>query len=94
MPVPATDLAGENYSAPFTLVCVLVPMLAALGIHFQADTFRQPAIHQSRDLASKRLAPRAVLGLKQQDLFQAASRQIIGPYWLHPRSIGTNPAPE
>src|SRR5229473_8582116 len=58
-------------------------MLAANGIFFQADLLRKPAVHQSRNAASKRLVPSTVLGVGPHDLDYAASRQVVRPEWLH-----------
>ncbi len=58
-------------------------MLTADGIFFQADLLGEPTIHQSRNAASKRLVPSAVLGVGPHDLDNAASGQVVRPKWLH-----------
>ena len=82
-PVPSTHFGEEDGSTPRTLRRIHIILLAANCIFFQANLSSEPAIHQGRSPASKRLVPGAVLGIASQDPGSAVFRQIIRPLWFH-----------
>jgi hypothetical protein len=78
-PVPAIHFTEKDGSTPLAFSHILIFLLAANCIFFQADLFSEPTLHEGRSPASKRLVPGAVLGVGSQDLVSAEIRQIIRP---------------